>query len=90
MKKKRMIKLEKWFAVQLADLVLCGEVYTKWGPKVVYTGALWGLKGDNAVCFKGIDRNGKYILDVFKLGKVDKTWIKTEDAHCLDDFELRD
>lgn len=86
---KKLRKIEKWFAVELSSLVLCGEIYTKYGPKVVYTGTLWGLKNDYAVCYRGIDYNGEYILDIIKLGKVDSAWIKTEDAHCLDEYELR-
>lgn len=80
MKKKRIKKIEKWFAVQLADLVLCGEVYSKEGPEEIQTGALWGLKGEYAVCKDGI----------YKLGKVDRVWIKTNDADILDQYELKD
>lgn len=86
----RKPKLEKWFAVQLTDLVLCGEINTKYGPKVVYTGALWGLKENYAVCFMGFDSFGNHRLNVYNLGQVDKTWIKSEQAHILDDYELKE
>ncbi len=83
-----MKKLEKWFAVQLSDYVLCGEMYTKFGPKVVYSGALWGLSGEHAICFNGFDREGNPKLEVFKLGKVDKVWISSKEADKIDDYEL--
>lgn len=86
---KKFKKLEKWFAVQLTDLVLCAEVRTKYGPKVFYTGPLWALKDNYAVCFDGFNYDGTHKLKVFELGKVDKAWIRTEEAYILDDYEIR-
>lgn len=87
---KKFKKIDKWFGVQLSNYVLCGEVYTPHGPKVFYTGTLWGLKDDYAICFNGFDREGKHKLSIFKLGNVDKTWIKSKEADVIDNFELND
>jgi hypothetical protein len=89
-KNKKILKLDKWFAVQLAEYVLCGEVRTKYGPKVVYTRAIWGLKGNLAVCRGGIDKDGNYTSEVYKLGKVDPVWIRSDEADAIDDYELND
>lgn len=84
----KLKKIDKWFGVQLANYVLCGEVYTKYGPKVIYTGTLWGLKDDYAICFNGFDEKGEPKLNVYKLGNVDKVWIKSKEADKIDDYEL--
>lgn len=75
---KKLKTLNKWFAVQLTDYVLCGEINTKWGPKVVYTQAIWGLHGEHAVCRDAI----------YKLGQVDRVWIKSKEADKIDDYEI--
>lgn len=85
---KKLPRIEKWFAVQLTNLVICGQVF---GKKNVpqgfnfYTGLILGIKDNYVICKEG--RNpvtGEDIIVIYELGVADKVWIQTGGAKVLD------